>query len=104
MAKDKIRKLLREREVLNRRINNLAGMLALLAHKEGGELSFTEAELQSIPDAEFNIEKTNDVFTLKLKLDDAGLSEKELAKHVEQAKEIEETAVLHQQLATTEVV
>ena len=76
MAKEKIRKLLREREAYQKQINNMAGMLALLTNRFGGQVSFDRNELKSIPDASFQILLDKDVYTLKLNYDEEAMAKR----------------------------
>ncbi len=57
MARLKIRKLVRENEVLNGRLNDTMAMLALVAHREGGELSFSQDDFKGLPEAAFSVKK-----------------------------------------------
>jgi hypothetical protein len=86
VAKEKIRKLLRERILLNNRVDNLAAMLAFLTDKNGGELTFTEQDIRSIPEASFQINVKEGVYTLKLQYPE---TENPLDKHKEAAAQME---------------
>lgn len=66
MAKLKIRKLIRENEVLTRRLNDTTAMLALIAHERGGSVSFNEHDLLNLPEARFMVEKKEGAITLTL--------------------------------------
>ncbi len=50
-------------------------MLALLTDRNGGMLSFTEADLKSIPNATFKVETKDGVYTLKLVYDEEAMSQ-----------------------------
>lgn len=71
MAKLKIRKLIRENQILTERINQITAMLALVAHRDGGILSFGKEELKNLPEARFAILNKEDSIEMVLSYMDA---------------------------------
>lgn len=64
MAKFKMRKLIKQVEmlggqnqILNGRLNDTMAMLALVAHREGGTLAFTQEDFKGLPEAAFSVKK-----------------------------------------------
>jgi hypothetical protein len=88
VAKEKIRKLLRQREILTKRLNEMTGMLALLAHQNGGQVSFLKTDMAKLPDAYFQIESNNETVTLLLKYDNKPEEAPEPEKQVEEAETV----------------
>lgn len=78
-------------------MNNLAGMLALLTDRNGGEISFTTEDLQSIPNAAFRIDIKDNVYTLRLTYDEKAMNE--LRKHREEAAKIQAEMELEEPVA-----
>lgn len=55
MAKLKIRKLVRDQQLMGRRIDELTALLAYVTHRYGGEIVFTPEDINQVPDGIFAI-------------------------------------------------
>lgn len=70
MAKEKIRKLIKERDILNKNLNHLTSILAVLASRGGGEIRVTKEQLISLPQGTFSIDYIDNTTILKLNFED----------------------------------
>ena len=57
MAKLKIRKLVRDQQIMYAKIQELTALVAYLTHRAGGSIVLTNEELQNIPDGMFGIKR-----------------------------------------------
>ena len=86
MAKLKIRKLVRDQQMMGKRMDELTALLAYVTHRMGGEVVFTPEDIMQVPDGIFSIKSLdgNVILSIEYNPDEEG-SEAE-------AQEAEQTA------------
>jgi hypothetical protein len=63
----KFKKMVKQVNLMERRMNNLVAMLAVTAHKNGGKLTITKEDMESLPEVGFGMEHNEGTFTVTLK-------------------------------------
>lgn len=59
MAKLKIRKLVRDQNMMVKRMDELTALLAYVTHRLGGQVVFTPEDIMQVPDGVFSIKSVD---------------------------------------------
>lgn len=87
MAKLKIRKLVRDQQMMGKRMDELTALLAYVTHRMGGEVVFTPEDIMKVPDGIFSIKSLDGNVILSIEYNPAEEGLEAEAQEAEQTAE-----------------